>query len=197
MIVIGLTGGIGSGKTTVLKMFQQFNVSVYIADNEAKKLMQSSPIIKKKLITNFGKMVYENGKLNRSFLASIVFKDPAKLAVLNAIVHPEVKKHFKAFVASQKTDFVLYENAILFESNAAQFCQYIITVTASVNERIFRVIRRDKVNKEQVINRMKNQFTDTKKIANSHFVIINHDLKSTKDQVELVAQKIGIDLKKC
>ena len=120
-MIVGLTGGIGSGKTTVLNFFKEFeNVAVYIADVEAKKLMNSSPIIREKLINAFGKQTFIDQDLNRVFLAKIVFNDKQKLQVLNAIVHPEVAIHFKNFVNKNKNKaYVLYENAILFETKNA------------------------------------------------------------------------------
>jgi len=166
-MIVGLTGGIGSGKTTVLNFFKEFeNVAVYIADVEAKKLMNSSPIIREKLINAFGKQTFIDQDLNRVFLAKIVFNDKQKLQVLNAIVHPEVAIHFKNFVNKNKNKaYVLYENAILFETKNDRFCDCVITVYASLEERISRIIKRDATTREAVLDRKKNQFTDEKKNA--------------------------------
>ena len=123
-MVVGVTGGIGSGKTTVVKMFEEFaNVAIYYADKEAKALMHTSNEIKVKLIEAFSKEVYVEGKLNRPFLANIVFNDKEKLKVLNNIVHPVVYQHLKDFIQSNsEKDYILYENAILFENGSDSFC---------------------------------------------------------------------------
>ena len=187
-MIVGLTGGIGSGKTTVTKFFSEFkNVAIYIADLEAKKLMNSSKIIKTKIIDNFGEESYKNEILNSTFIAEIVFNDKKKLAVLNAIVHPEVKKHFQEFTKNQiKSDYVIYENAILFESKSNFFCDIIITVFADLDTKIQRVISRDSSTKKEVLNRMKNQWKDNKKILQSNYIICNQNLDETKSQVNKI-----------
>ena len=187
-MVVGLTGGIGSGKTTVAKLFSKFNdVAIYIADIEAKKLMSSSEIIKKKLIKQFGESSFVNQKLNRNYISEIVFNDKEKLSILNAIVHPEVKKHFQDFIKKNidKT-YIIYENAILFESGSNLLCDYIITVYANVNTKIERVILRDSSTKEVVESRMKNQWNDSKKIVQSNYIICNENLDETKTQVNKI-----------
>ncbi|MBT3741775.1 MAG: dephospho-CoA kinase [Polaribacter sp.] len=187
-MVVGLTGGIGSGKTTVAKLFSKFNdVAIYIADIEAKKLMSSSEIIKKKLIKQFGESSFVNQKLNRNYISEIVFNDKEKLSILNAIVHPEVKKHFQDFIKKNidKT-YIIYENAILFESGSNLLCDYIISVYANVNTKIERVILRDSSTKEAVESRMKNQWNDSKKIVQSNYIICNENLDETKTQVNKI-----------
>lgn len=188
MKIVGLTGGIGSGKTTVANLFSKFdNVAVYIADVEAKKLMNSSGIIREKLINKFGKESFKDNKLNRKYIAEIVFKDKEKLSELNAIVHPEVKKHFQEFTKNQiKSDYVIYENAILFESKSNFFCDIIITVFADLDTKIQRVISRDSSTKKEVLNRMKNQWKDNKKILQSNYIICNQNLDDTKSQVNKI-----------
>jgi len=187
-MIIGLTGGIGSGKTTVAKFFSEFdNVVVYIADLEAKKLMNSSVIIKEKLINEFGEASFVNQKLNRKYISEIVFNDKEKLSVLNAIVHPEVKKHFQDFVElNVHKAYIIYENAILFESKSNLFCDFIITVSADVKTKIERVILRDSSTKEDVKRRMQNQWTDFKKIVQSNYIIYNENLDETKNQVNKI-----------
>ncbi|MDC1460892.1 dephospho-CoA kinase [Polaribacter sp.] len=187
-MIVGLTGGIGSGKTTVLNFFKEFeNVAVYIADVEAKKLMNSSPIIREKLINAFGKQTFIDQDLNRVFLAKIVFNDKQKLQVLNAIVHPEVAIHFKNFVNKNKNKaYVLYENAILFETKNDRFCDCVITVYASPEERISRIIKRDATTREAVLDRMKNQFSDEKKMLQSHYVIDNNSLNNMKEEIHRI-----------
>jgi dephospho-CoA kinase len=187
-MIIGLTGGIGSGKTTVANFFSAFkNVAIYIADVEAKNLMNSSEIIKEKLLQEFGENSFVDQKLNRKFISKIVFNNSEKLAVLNAIVHPEVKKHFKSFMENNidKT-YIIYENAILFESKSNLVCDYIISVYADVNIRIKRVTVRDTSTKEEVFNRMQNQWSDDKKMLQSNYIISNTNLDETKNQVNSI-----------
>jgi dephospho-CoA kinase len=187
-MIIGLTGGIGSGKTTVAKFFSEFdNVVVYIADLEAKKLMNSSVIIKEKLINEFGEASFVNQKLNRKYISEIVFNDKEKLSVLNAIVHPEVKKHFQDFVElNVHKAYIIYENAILFESKRNLFCDFIITVYVDEKTKIERVILRDSSTKEDVKRRIQNQWTDFKKIVQSNYIIYNENLDETKNQVNKI-----------
>jgi len=187
-MIIGLTGGIGSGKTTVAKFFSEFtNVAVYIADIEAKTLMNSSENIKKELIKQFGEASFVNQKLNRKYISEIVFKDKEQLVALNAIVHPEVKKHFQQFVIknADKT-YIIYENAILFESKSNLFCDFIITIYATIHSKIERVIVRDSATKEAVENRIKSQWKDSKKILQSNYLIYNENLDKTKYQVHKI-----------
>lgn len=183
-MVVGITGGIGSGKTTVLKEFQKRgSVAVYIADKEAKELMNTSPIIKKGLVDAFGKEAYINEQLNRTYISGIVFKDSEKLFELNSIVHPAVFDHFKTFVLNNKDKaYILYENAILFENGSDALCDVIITVVARKSERIKRVIARDKVTKEQVIERINNQWSDSKKILQSHYIVLNNPSEDIESQ---------------
>ncbi|WP_241428387.1 dephospho-CoA kinase [Tenacibaculum finnmarkense] len=187
-MVIGLTGGIGSGKSTVVKMFTEYkNSAIYIADNEAKKLMNSSDEIKTKLIAEFGEDVYKNKQLNKPFLADIVFNDKDKLAILNAIVHPVVNNHFKDFILKNTNkNYILYENAILFENGSNIFCDKIITVTAPENIRIERVLKRDNTTIDAVKSRINNQWSQTKKTLQSHYVIENIIRKKTQQQVAII-----------
>ena len=116
MKIVGLTGGIGSGKTTVANMFRAFGISIYIADEEAKKLMASSKIIKRKLIALFGEKAYDNDALNKPFIADLIFKNSSLLEKMNAIIHPRVASHFKKWLIKQKSPYVIKEAAILFEN---------------------------------------------------------------------------------
>ncbi|WP_299007324.1 dephospho-CoA kinase [uncultured Tenacibaculum sp.] len=184
-MVVGLTGGIGSGKSTILKMFLEFkNIAIYMADDEAKKLMHTSSVIKSRLITEFGKETYINNELNRPYLASIVFKNKEKLALLNSIVHPVVNEHLQDFIKknSNKT-YILYENAILFENGSDTFCDKVITVTAPEEVRINRVIKRDSTTIEEVKNRIKSQWSEIKKTLQSNYIIENKTLNNSKEQV--------------
>lgn len=186
-MVVGITGGIGSGKSTVTEIFRKLkNVEVYIADDEAKRLMNTSEHIRKQLILIFGEDTYRNGELNRPYLANKVFKDPKNLAKLNEIVHPVVHQHFADFRELHKESMIVYENAILFEIGSDCFCDYIISVTASEKERIFRVMSRDNVTEMQVLERMANQWKDQRKILLSNYLIINNKLESLHSQVQQI-----------
>ena len=184
-MIIGLTGGIGSGKTTVAKIFSKFrNTTVYYADIEAKKLMTTSNTIKERMTNEFGENTYLNNQLNTAYIANIVFNDKQKLKILNEIVHPEVYKHLQQFLdQNQNKDYILYENAILFENKSDRFCDKIITVTAPIDIRINRVIQRDKVPSNSVKMRIQNQWDDDLKIMQSNYIIENKKIKSTEKQV--------------
>ena len=190
-MIVGLTGGIGSGKTSVLQLFINKGISVYIADLEAKKLMQTNKSIIKKIKTCFGDKAYlKDNTLNRSYIAAQVFGDKEKLALLNSIVHPVVNAHLLAFSKVQKKPFFIYENAILFENGSNQFCDFIITVTAPTDIRINRVVSRDNVTEQQVKDRMQHQWDEQKKIDKSDFVIQNINWETTKKKVDDLYQKL-------
>lgn len=190
--IIGLTGGIGSGKTTIANHFTAAGIPVYIADDEARKIMQSAEIIKE-IKDLFGNVIFENGILNREKLAQIVFSNPEKLKLLNSIIHPAVKKHFDNWVLDhKKNSFVIYEAAILFESGSYKNCDKIITVTAPFETRIQRVIQRDKTTREQVLKRMNAQWNDDQRIAKSDFVIENQTPEITKLEVGKILKILNI-----
>ena len=188
--IIGLTGGIGSGKTMVAEYFKSLGIPVYIADKEARQLMTSENIINA-LSNEFGKEILENGILNREKLAQLVFNNPKKLQKLNSIVHPEVKKHFDNWVEKHKNyPFIVKEAAILFESGSYEYCDTIITVTAPLETRLQRVMKRDKTDRESVLKRIENQWTDEQRIAKSNYVIHNLSVESTKKQVDEILKKL-------
>ncbi len=186
MKIVGLTGGIGSGKTTVANMFAKFdNVAIYIADKEAKLLMQTSLFIKEKIIEEFGYESFVENQLNRKFIADLVFKNKEKLKKLNAIVHPEVRKHFQEFIKNNADkSYIIYEAAILFESKSDALCDVIITVYVDESIKINRVLKRDNTSKEEVLSRIKNQLSDTHKKLQSNYIIYNKDLNETASQVQ-------------
>ncbi len=186
-MVIGLTGGIGSGKSTVAKLFSKFNnIAIYNADLEAKNLMNTSTEIKSKLIKEFSQEVYQDNQLNRPFLANIVFSNNKKLKILNNIVHPIVYKHLNDFIKENTNKDILYENAILFENKSNLFCDKIITVTAPIKTRIQRVIKRDNSSYEDVEKRINNQWKDSKKIMQSNYVIHNLSLDETEKEISRI-----------
>lgn len=190
MKVIGLTGGIGSGKSTIAKMFQNLGIPVYVADEEAKKLMQSLVSLKYEIMANFGELAYKNGVLNTSYLAEIVFSNPEKLKLINQIVHPKVRAHFLQFKTAQNSNYIIFENAILFENRFDKMCDFVITITAPLEERIKRVEQRDKLNSEQILNRINSQWTDEQKTSKSNFIIENLDLSTTKMKVLEVHEQL-------
>jgi len=188
--IIGLTGGIGSGKTTIAKLFESEGVPVYIADTEAKKIMQLPETIEK-ISQVFGHDIIKNNQIDSKGLSAIVFNHPEKLKTLNSIVHPLVKKHFDDWVnKNSKSPFVIKEAAILFESGSYKYCDKIITVTASEETRIKRVMERDNSSKKEVLDRIKNQWTDSQKIAKSDYVIENEILAEAKIQFMETLKKL-------
>lgn len=188
--VIGLTGGIGSGKSTVARLFADLGVPIYIADERAKKLMNTSKVIQRELITLFGNQAYANNELNRNFIASKIFNDKALLQKMNAIVHPKVGADFKRWLKRQNAVYVIKEAAIIFEHNQQSQYDYIITVTTPMEERVQRVMKRDNKSKAQILAIIDNQLSDEEKIKNSHFVIVNQKLEDTKTQVEILHDKL-------
>lgn len=184
--IIGLTGGIGSGKSTIAKHIESLGIPVYIADIEAKKVMELPEIVNQ-IVTNFDNSIIDNGIINREKLAAIVFNDPEKLKLLNAIVHPAVKKHFSSWL-NQHNNFsiIVKEAAILFESGSYKECDAIISVIAPLELRIDRVVKRDNATREKVIQRINNQLSDEERIAKSNFIINNIDLKTAQVETETV-----------
>ncbi len=190
MVVVGLTGGIGSGKTTVAAYFKALGIPIYVADDEAKALMNRSKIIKQQLIQLFGALAYQDGMLNKPYLASKIFTDKELLSKMNAIVHPKVASHFKKWLSKQEAPYVIKEVAVIFENNLENQYDSIITVVADEALRIERVIKRDTTNKDKIKAIIKNQLPDSVKIDKSDFVITNSDLKSVKAQVDEINKQI-------
>jgi len=188
--IVGLTGGIGSGKTTVANYFKALGVPVYIADVEAKALMKRSKIIKRKLIQLFGKKAYVNDELNKALIAQKIFNNAALLESMNSIVHPKVASHFKRWLKKQDTPYVIKEAAIFFENGTYKSLDCIITVTAPEASRIQRVVKRDQSSEKKVKAIIKNQWSDAEKVKLSDFVIENINLEDTKNQVNKIHQKI-------
>ena len=188
--IIGLTGGIGSGKTTVANYFENQNIPVYVADDEARKITNSKNVLKK-IVAIFGDEFIEHNVLNRKKMGEIVFNDKDKLNQLNAIIHPEVKKHFKKWLKS-KIDYkyVIKESAILFESMTNLDCDLIILVTAPLELRIERTMKRDNCDRESVLQRIKNQISEDEKAQKSDFIINNINLNDTFNQVDILLKKL-------
>ena len=181
--MIGLTGGIGSGKSVVAKIFATLGIPVFNADDEAKRIMQTSPEIKTKLIEQFGMDIYNESGLDKEKLASIVFDDPFQLQLLNAIVHPVTIQAAKDWAAKQTSPYVIKEAALIFESGAADGLLKVIGVTAPLSLRIHRVMQRDGITKDQVDARMRNQISDTIKMRLCDYVIENNNQQMVIPQV--------------
>jgi dephospho-CoA kinase len=176
MLKIGLTGGIGSGKTTVAKVFEVLGIPVYYADEAAKELMHTNELLKQQLILHFGKETYlEGGQLNRKHLSSIVFNNKEKLELLNSLVHPATIADAKEWFSKQQAPYVIKEAALLFESGTAEGLDYIIGVTAPTALRIKRVMERDGVTAEEVKRRMTNQVDEVIKMKLCDFVVHNNE----------------------
>ena len=188
---IGLTGGIGSGKTYLSEIFKFWNIPVYHADSQAKRLTNHDTILKGQIKQLLGQSSYHrNGRLNRAFVASQIFNDPSRLAAMNAIVHPAVKRDFEQWAAQQDSAYVLEESAILFEADLTDAFDAIILVIADLETRIQRVIHRDKTSREKVLERINNQKSDEYKMHRSDFIILNNGTESLFRQVYRIHQRL-------
>ncbi|UKT64796.1 dephospho-CoA kinase [Pedobacter mucosus] len=186
MYKVGITGGIGSGKTTVCKVFEVLGIPVFYADTEAKNIMVSDVLLVEGIKSTFGKESYFNdGKLNNKHIASIVFDNASELEKLNALVHPAVFRAFDIWEKQVATNvpYILKEAALLFESDSYKMCDTSILVTAPVEIKIKRVIDRDKVSEEQVKARMSKQLSDEEKIKKAKYFIKNDEEHSIIEQV--------------
>ena len=188
--ILGLTGGIGSGKTTVAKMFEALGVPVYNADQSAKMLMQSSQDLKDKIKQLLGEDAYTENRLNKAFISEKIFNIKALLSQINALVHPEVARDFNSWLTLQTSVYVIKEVAILFETAAEDQFDYILTVTAPEAIRIQRIIERDQIALTKIKAVISNQLQDSEKTVKSDFVILNTDLNDTKNQVYDIHNKI-------
>ncbi|WP_405397304.1 dephospho-CoA kinase [Maribacter sp. Asnod2-G09] len=193
MIIIGLTGGIGSGKSTVATMFKKLGVPVYDSDQRAKYLMNTSKVIHDQLVALLGEEAFKDGTLNRSYIAGKVFNDAELLAKLNNIVHPVVRQDFIDWSNDQDANYVIQETALLFENKAQELYDDVILVTAPKEVRINRVLDRDNTTREQVEARMNNQLDDETKLELANYVIENTDLERTRSKVLQVHASILSD----
>ena len=186
MKIVGLTGGIGSGKTTVAELFEELGVPVYNSDLNAKKLMQKSKGIRAAVVDLLGKESYVNKKLNKKHIADRVFENKELLQKLNAIVHPAVRQDFIKWAKKKRTPYVIQEAAILFENNSYKTFDKIILVKAPKEVRLQRILARETISKQEILARMENQWDDSKKIPLADYIIENTDLEKTKLQVEKI-----------
>ncbi len=191
MIKVGITGGIGSGKSTVCGLFEAMDIPVYYADDRAKFLMTYDQDVKAKIISIFGLNAYaEDGKLDRKYIASKVFDNKPLLEKLNSIVHPAVKKDGELWFEKQKTPFALKEAALLIESKSYLTMDKIIVVTCPEPIRIARVVQRDNTSEEEVIRRIQNQMPEIEKTKLADFLIVNDNLQALIPQVLDIYKKL-------
>ncbi|MFT3824464.1 MAG: dephospho-CoA kinase [Chitinophagaceae bacterium] len=180
---IGLTGGIGSGKSTVAKIFEVLGVPVYYADDVAKDLMNTDTVLQQQIIDNFGTESYKEGKLDRRYIASIVFNDPEKLALLNSFVHPATIRAGEKWMEQQTAPYAVKEAALIFESGSQSELDHVIGVAAPLSLRIHRTMQRDNVTREEVLARMDRQIDERIKMKLCDFVIVNDDQQMLIPQV--------------
>ncbi|MBK78085.1 MAG: dephospho-CoA kinase [Flavobacteriaceae bacterium] len=191
MKIVGLTGGIGSGKTSILNLFKKNNIKCFNSDFIAKNLMERDLMEKIKIL--FGSDIYIKGKLNRKKISKIVFNDKEKLSSLNSIVHPEVRKKFENFIKNNKKDKILvYETALLFETGFYKKCDFTILVIAPFEKRIQRIIKRDKLLESEIIKRMKHQWSDKKKAELSDYIINNDIWENTLFEFNKLFKKLNL-----
>lgn len=183
MLRIGLTGGIGSGKSTVARIFEALGIPVYNADIEAKKLMVEDDGLQQSIRDNFGEMAYQDNQLNRSFIAGQVFNDPKKLALLNGLVHPATIRDAERWMALQQSPYVIKEAAILFESGSDKKLDFVIGVSSPEALRIERTMQRDGISLDKVKARMGQQMDEELKMSLCKYVIINDELHLLIPQV--------------
>ncbi len=183
MLKIGLTGGIGSGKTTVSRIFSVLGVPVFYADDIAKAIMNEDEGLKQKITGLFGNDAYVNNILNRKYIADIVFKDAYKLEQLNALVHPVTIAAADAWIKAQTTPYVIKEAALMFEAGAAAHLDYVTGVYAPLHLRLHRVMHRDNVSREQVLSRINSQVDETIKMKLCDFVVVNDEQQALLPQV--------------
>jgi dephospho-CoA kinase len=183
MLKIGLTGGIGSGKTTVAKVFELLNVPVYYADEASKRLYHTDAALKAAIVKHFGAEIYVNDLLDRGRLAQLVFDAPEKLELLNSLVHPPTLRDAEQWMAGQAAPYIIKEAALLFETGSAGQLDYIIGITAPVPLRIKRVMDRDNISREQVQNRMDRQMDENIKMRLCDFIIHNDEQQMVIPQV--------------
>jgi len=186
MKVIGLTGGIGSGKSTVSRLLSIMGIPVYIADTESKRLTESSPVIREKLTERFGADLYAEEKLNKPLLASLIFENEANRLYVNSVIHPVVRADFSRWKTQQTSTVVVIEAAILFETGLADSVDVSVTVAAPEDLRIRRVELREGWTRESIVSRIQSQFPEEEKIRRSDYVIYNDDKQALIPQVEKV-----------
>ena len=188
MMVLGLTGGMGSGKTTVAAIFKKLGIPVFIADEAGQHLLNTSDNVKKAVVKLFGPEVYQHGTLNRKAVAARVFANKKLLEELNRIVHPAVASSFENWKKQQRSHYVVYEAAFHFEKGAYRNCDLNLLIRAPLDKKIQRLQKRDQSTLEEIQARMNHQWTDQEKVKLADFVIENDDLEHTQKAVERLHQ---------
>jgi dephospho-CoA kinase len=190
MLKIGLTGGIGSGKTTVAHIFEVLGIPVYYADDAAKRLMNEDDKLKQQIIQHFGEESYVDGKLNRSYLSSVVFSDVEKTKLINSIIHPATIADAELWMNKQTTAYAIKEAALIFEAAAEKQLDLIIGVQSSLPIRMQRVMQRDNISEEAVLARMQKQMNEEEKMSRCDFVIVNDEKELLIPQVVKLHEKL-------
>lgn len=190
MLKIGLTGGIGSGKSTVAKVFETLGIPVYYADEEAKRIMNEDELLRQQIIQHFGPDTYPAGKLDRKYLANIVFNDREQLELLNTLVHPATIRDSERWMQQQHAPYAIKEAALIFESGSGANLDYVIGVAAPDALRIHRTMQRDNVTRDEVIARMRKQIKQLIKMRLCDFVILNDEQKAIIPQVLELHEKL-------
>lgn len=190
MFKVGITGGMGSGKSTVAHVFETLGIPVYYADDAAKRMMNEHEPLKQQLIQQFGEQTYENGQLNRAYLASKVFKNADQLAILNNIIHPVTIADANAWMNKQQAPYCLKEAALIFESGGHQHLDQVVGVAAPTALRIHRVMQRDQFSREEIIQRMSKQMSESIKLKLCDFVVINDDQRLVIPQVLKIHEQL-------
>jgi dephospho-CoA kinase len=173
MLRVGLTGGIGSGKSTVAKVFEVLGIPVYYADEAARKIINEDDALKLQIIAHFGEQAYTEGKLNRGYIAGTVFGDARKLDALNAITHPAVIQHSESWMSKQSGPYAIREAALIFESGIDKYLDQVIGVSCPEWLRIERTTQRDQISPEEVLKRIRSQMDETEKMQRCDFIIDN------------------------
>ncbi len=187
---IGLTGGIGSGKSTVAKVFETLGIPVYYADEAARRIMNEDEVLKAQIIQHFGAATYPYGMLDRKYLAGIVFNNPARLELLNSLVHPATIRDGEAWMEKQTTPYAIKEAAIIFESGSQSSLDYVIGVSAPDPLRIHRTMQREHITREEVLVRMSKQIKQIIKMRLCDFVIVNDEQHAVIPQVLLLHEAL-------
>lgn len=193
MYKVGITGGIGSGKSLVADMLLKRGVALYSSDSRAKELMASDPELRQQLVERFGSEVFSAEGLNRAYLAERVFASDEELKALNAIVHPRVMADFEQWAEKQSGDYVVLESAILYESGFDGAVDIVVAIMAPEELRIERVIKRDGVTKEQVEERMRHQLSDEERCNRAKYAIVNIELDELEEDVEQLHRRLSYD----
>ena len=183
MLKVGLTGGIGSGKSIVAAIFEVLRIPVYYSDREAKRIMNENETVKKKLIEYFGEDTYSNGQLSRSYLASVIFNDSHKTELVNSLIHPEVIADADKWFAQQSAPYAIKEAALIFESGAHQHLDKVIGVSAPQNLRLQRITQRDNMKPEEIFKRMEKQMDEEIKMRLCDYIIQNDESQMLLPQV--------------